>query len=439
MFRELQLDGLVGPTHNYAGLSIGNVASTKHAGAVSNPREAALQGIEKMLAVRDLGIWQGVLPPVGRPILAGLRNLGFAGTTAQLLETAHKQAPELLACVFSASNMWVANAATISPSPDTEDGKLHFTPANLLSKFHRALEPESTTRYLRAIFHDTTHFTIHEPLPGALRFADEGAANHMRLCVDHGRSGIEIFVYGTWEDGAAELPRRFQARQHRESCEAIFRRHGVKNRVFLQQRPEAIDAGVFHNDVIAMSNRNLLIHHESAFVHMDGLAHLAEAQFKETKLRVREISASELTLEEAVSTYLFNSQLLDADGKTHLVTPLESAEHPRVAELLSQLRDEGLIDHVHALDVRQSMQNGGGPACLRLRVAMSEQQFAAMHQDVILTDTLAHELRSWIHRHYRDRLSLNDLRDPLLVEESQAALNDLETILNLPGLYPSLA
>ena len=41
---EINFDGLVGPSHNYAGLSIGNLASTRNAGQLSQPRRAALEG-----------------------------------------------------------------------------------------------------------------------------------------------------------------------------------------------------------------------------------------------------------------------------------------------------------------------------------------------------------------------------------------------------------
>lgn len=44
---ELNMDGLVGPTHNYAGLAPGNIASLNYASVASNPQAAALQGLKK--------------------------------------------------------------------------------------------------------------------------------------------------------------------------------------------------------------------------------------------------------------------------------------------------------------------------------------------------------------------------------------------------------
>ncbi|MGA8031441.1 MAG: N-succinylarginine dihydrolase, partial [Casimicrobiaceae bacterium] len=44
----MNFDGIPGPTHNYSGLAQGNLAAERNAQQVSNPREAALQGLEKM-------------------------------------------------------------------------------------------------------------------------------------------------------------------------------------------------------------------------------------------------------------------------------------------------------------------------------------------------------------------------------------------------------
>ena len=91
---EANFDGLVGPTHNSAGLSFGNVASFSNANAISNPKEAAKQGLQKMKALSDMGMVQGVLAPQERPDIATLRRLGFAGNDASVLQQAAKQARE---------------------------------------------------------------------------------------------------------------------------------------------------------------------------------------------------------------------------------------------------------------------------------------------------------------------------------------------------------
>ncbi|MDX5300279.1 MAG: N-succinylarginine dihydrolase, partial [Gammaproteobacteria bacterium] len=255
---EANFDGLVGPTHNYAGLSWGNVASSGNADLPANPREAARQGLMKMKALADRGFLQGVLPPQERPHIPTLRRLGFAGSEARMLAVAAAD-PVLLAAVSSASCMWTANAATVSPSADTRDGRVHFTPANLNAKFHRSIEHPVTGRILQRIFADARYFAHHKALPLVSQFGDEGAANHTRLCADYAAPGVELFVYGREAfNESAPRPQRFPARQTREACESIARLHGLQEArvVYAQQHPDAIDAGVFHNDVIAVGNGN---------------------------------------------------------------------------------------------------------------------------------------------------------------------------------------
>jgi succinylarginine dihydrolase len=406
---EANIDGLVGPTHNYAGLSFGNVASGRHALTVSNPREAALQGLRKMKFLHDLGIPQFVMPPHPRPDMATLGKLGYA-KLADMPET-------LLHQVFSASAMWVANAATVSPSADTADGKVHFTPANLVSKFHRAIEPATTAQYLKQIF-PGERFVHHDPLPAHANYADEGAANHMRLASSHGDRGVEIFVYG----GASK---KYPARQSRQASEAIARLHGLagKHTVMLEQSAAAIDAGVFHNDVIAMSNGRLLIYHESAYKKMDaGLGNF-------TLIKIRE---KELPLKTAVATYFFNSQLVTLpSGGMAVIAPGECEGNRKARACFDRLMGEGHIAQTYYLDVRESMKNGGGPACLRLRVVLTEDERACVHPFVRLDDFLYPALCRWIETHYRDKVHPDDLRDKALGEESQRALAELSTLIKI--------
>ncbi|MEM0912426.1 MAG: N-succinylarginine dihydrolase, partial [Pseudomonadota bacterium] len=265
---EANFDGLVGPTHNYAGLSFGNVASKANANSQSNPKQAALQGLAKMKALSDLGLLQGVLAPQQRPDVNCLRRLGFGGTEEQVLRSVYKKAPHLLMAVSSASSMWTANAATVSPSADTSDNKVHFTPANLTNKFHRSIEPDTTGNILRAVFKDDTHFHHHKHLPENDHFGDEGAANHTRFCRRFGETGVEFFVYGKHAfDETTPHPIKYPARQTFEASESIARLHGLKaeKTVYAQQNPDVIDQGVFHNDVIAVGSRNVMFYHESAF------------------------------------------------------------------------------------------------------------------------------------------------------------------------------
>ncbi|TKC86774.1 N-succinylarginine dihydrolase [Trinickia terrae] len=439
--REANFDGLVGPTHNYAGLSFGNVASQNNEKSVANPKAAAKQGVRKMKQLADLGFLQGVLPPQERPSLRLLRELGFSGNETRVIERAAKEAPELLAAASSASAMWTANAATVSPSADTHDGRVHFTPANLTSKLHRAIEHEATRRTLRAIFADEAHFAVHEALPGTPALGDEGAANHTRFCSEYVKRGVEFFVYGRSEYRRGPEPKRYPARQTFEASRAVAQRHGLDEdaTVYAQQSPDMIDAGVFHNDVIAVGNRETLFCHERAFVDQGTVYDQLRTQLSRqgAGFNVIEVPDAQVSVADAVSSYLFNSQLLTRpDGRQTLVVPQECRENPRVAEYLDRLvSGAGPIDDVLVFDLRESMKNGGGPACLRLRVVLDDEERVAVKPGVWIGDTLFGRLDAWIEKHYRDRLAPTDLADPSLLVESRTALDELTQILGLGSLY----
>ena len=440
---EVNFDGLVGPTHNYSGLSYGNVASTGNQNAASNPKLAAKQGLAKMKALHDLGFKQGVLAPHARPDVASLRLLGFGGTDAQVIARAAKEAPAILAAATSASCMWTANAATVSPSGDTADGRVHFTPANLNNKFHRSIEHPTTRRILQAMFADESRFAVHPALPAQMHFGDEGAANHTRFCHEYDGAGVEFFVFGAAAfDSRYPKPAHFPARQTLEACQAVARLHGLREEgvVYAQQDPDTIDAGVFHNDVISVGNRNVLFHHEKSFLHQAEV--LAELDRKLAmaggNFIAIEVPQAEVTVEEAVKSYLFNSQLLSKpDGKMIIVVPEECRNIERVWSYLQKMSSAGgPIDEVRVFDLKQSMQNGGGPACLRLRVALSAAEIGAVNPNVMMSDALFGTLNAWVDRHYRDRLSPEDLADPQLLVECRTALDELSGILKLGSVYP---
>ena len=436
---EANFDGLVGPTHNYAGLSWGNVASKSNVNAVSNPKEAALQGLAKMKKLADRGYVQAVLPPHERPHIPTLRALGFAGSDRQVLEQAAQADPAILAAVSSASAMWTANAATVSPSADTADHRVHFTPANLSAKFHRSIEHKVTGRALKAIFTDESYFAHHPALPSVSHFGDEGAANHTRLCAGYGDPGVELFVYGQAAfNQSAPAPVKYPARQTLEASRAIARLHGLDDRhaVFAQQNPAAIDAGVFHNDVIEVGNGNCLFYHELAFLDEGGVLSDIRARLAGTELQPVRVSAAEVPIEDAVASYLFNSQLLNTPDGMLLAVPGECREVASVSRYLdSLLQQNGPITAVEVFDVKQSMRNGGGPACLRLRVVLSDEERRAINQGVILTDALYDRLTAWVNAHYRDELSQQDLADPMLLDEVRKALDELTGILGLGSIY----
>lgn len=435
--REVNFDGLVGPTHHYAGLSFGNEASTKHRDNLSNPRLAAKQGLLKMKALSDAGFPQAVIPPQERPHVNVLRQLGFSGSDEHVVEKAATQAPQLLSAVSSASSMWVANAATVCPSADALDGKVHLTVANLNNKFHRSIEAPTTEAVLRAIFSDTRTFSVHSALPQVAMLGDEGAANHNRLGGGYGDPGVQMFVYGR-EEGGSTAPGRYPARQTLEASQAIARLNQVNPRqvVFAQQNPAVIDQGVFHNDVIAVSNRQVLFCHELAFVQQQRL--LANLRARVPGFMALEVPDAEVSVADAVETYLFNSQLLSReDGNMILVLPQESREHPGVWRYLnSLLAQDNPISELNVFDLRESMSNGGGPACLRLRVVLTEAEQRAVNPAVMMNDALFHALDAWVDRYYRDRLQQSDLADPLLLRESREALDSLTQLLRLGSVYP---
>jgi succinylarginine dihydrolase len=436
----VNFDGIPGPTHNYAGLARGNLAAERNTGRVANPRAAALQGLAKARALAARGYAQAVLPPHERPDVRALRALGFSGSDADVVARAAKEAPQLLAACSSAAAMWAANAATVSPSADTADGRLHLTPANLASHFHRALEAPTTTRVLAAIFANARHFVVHEPLPAAPQLGDEGAANGTRFAPAPRAPGVELFVFGRVAYGTtAAAPQKYPSRQTREASAAIARRHGVDpaRTVFAQQHPDAVDAGVFHNDVIAVGHGSTLFCHEQAWARQDDVLAGLRARLGEAFTPIV-VPAAEVSLDDAVATYLFNSQLLPRpDGRLLLVAPAECGEHDRVARYLDALlASGGPIAEVLAFDLRQSMRNGGGPACLRLAIELTAAERAAIEARVFIDDALARELDVWIRRHYRDRLAPEDLGDPALVDESRRALDELTGILRLPAVYP---
>jgi succinylarginine dihydrolase len=441
MALEVNFDGIVGPTHNYAGLSVGNLASQRNARAVSHPKMAALQGLAKMKSLADLGVTQAVLPPQRRPAIWALRQLGFCGPDADVLDKTWRQDPRLLASAYSASSMWAANAAAVSPSADSADGRVHFTPANLISQFHRSLEPPETATVLKAIFADPSAFAHHAPLPAAAAFGDEGAANHTRLSATHGSPGVQVFVYGRSATQVTPRmnPALFPARQTLEASQALARLHRLDppRVVFAQQHPAAIDAGAFHNDVVSVGNGNVLLHHASAW--LNGRAVVEEIRLKfaacsDVPLHAIEVSEDEVPLKDAIATYLFNSQIVTLpSGGMALIAPLESREHPGVKRFIDLLvAASNPIESAHFLDVRQSMRNGGGPACLRLRVVLTERELALVHPGVLLDETLYTRLVAWVGKHYRDELRPEDLRDPALPRESDEAIDALSRILELP-------
>ena len=407
---EINFDGLIGPSHNFAGLSPGNLAATQHAGQVARPRAAALQGIAKMRANLDLGLTQGIFYPLARPDHRWLETLSttYDGAT-----------PHLQARALSASAMWAANAATVSPAPDTRNGRCHLTVANLVTMPHRSHEPHGTLAQLRTAFAHPA-FAVHPPIPAP--FGDEGAANHMRLCAGHHAPGIEIFVYG--------LPGGpFPARQHRDASEAIARAHGLDpaRTLFVQQSAAAIAAGAFHNDVVAVANERVLFAHELAFADKDQV--YADLRRLMPEVEIVEVPAARVSVADAIASYLFNAQLVSLDDGMGLVLPEEARANVAVwSWLQDHVAGNGPIRHLHVVDVRESMSNGGGPACLRLRVVADP---VTVDPRFLVDHARLDRIASIVESCWPQTIDPASIGDPALIVQIETARATLLTAVDL--------
>lgn len=436
---EVNFDTLAGPTQNTSVISYGNVASAASHLTPSNPQAAALQGLEKMRFLHSLGFRQGILPPQQRPHLQTLRQLGFHGTDQEILKRVAKENSALLMSVSSSAYMWTANSATITPSCDSKDTRVHITPANLSSKFHRSIEAARTEHILKIVFPET-HFEHHPPLLRGQHFSDEGAANHTCFSRAHGTPGVHLFVFGKYSlQDNLFAPKKYPPRQACEASESIARLHRLNpSRVlFVQQNPEAVDAGVFHNDVISTGNNNLFLYHEKAFCNSDQVIRdltKAVAETCGTNLTCIKVLENQVSLQDAVKSYLFNSQILTLpDASMIIVAPIECQQTPSVAKFLNDLilDPENPLAKIYYFNLNESMRNGGGPACLRIRVVLNEDELAAVNPRFWLTDELYEALVGCIKKHYRTVLQPEDLVDYRFYEESLQAHREIEKIFGM--------
>lgn len=443
---EVQFDTLPGLTHFYGGLSRGNLPSMANQGALSNPRQAALESLEKMKFFYTLGIRQAVFPPHERPFIPALKALGFVGTTEAILKESQKNSPAVLQALSSSAFMWTANSASTTPSVDNADKRVHFTIANMGSHLHRTIEALHNEKLFKTVFPNPVFFAHHAPLISTPSLFDEGAANQMRFCKEHHLPGVQLFVYGSnhfSEEEREIVPRKFPARQSFEASASIARLHQLYSGHYqlAMQNPYAIDAGAFHHDLVAMSNQNLLIIHEKAFGYQKNTLDALKGYVKEvcdTDLQVIEIKESEIPLSEAIKTYLFNSQLVTMkDGTMSLIAPIECQQQPVVFNWLQALinNQSNPISTIHFINLRQSMMNGGGPACLRLRVVLNQEELKEVLPTVFFTEALYERLKGIILRYYPEKMSLEDLSSIHLYENSCAALVEITQALNLGKFY----
>ena len=415
---EVNFDGLVGPTHNYAGLAHGNVHSVNNKNKPSNPREAALQGLDKMKLMYDLGYKQCIIPPQERPLLNDYDDY------------------QNMAINASASSMWVANSSTVAPSADTKNNKLNLLTANLNFTHHRRIEAPQTFITLNKIFNDTSKFLIHSPLNSDGELDDEGAANHTRFCNSYEEEGLHFFVYGRSNNSSEETPSKYPARQTLEASKKVAEIMQIKNAVFAQQSAESIDAGVFHHDVIGVGNKNLYVYHENALAEEAETITKLQDSFN-GKLNLLRITESEIPLDVAVETYLFNSQLVEYKDGHMLIAPIRCRRSPLVRKYLQSIIGRNkAIKKVRYVNLEQSLYNGGGPACLRLRVTMTESEFSALHPGIVFTDKLHLQLRKWVKHYYVGNLIYEDLFVPSYIKRCRDALSELTDILELGNIYP---
>ena len=419
---EINFDGLVGPTHNYAGLSTGNLASQGKAGAVANPRQAALQGLGKARRMLELGLPQGFLPPPLRPSIDTLRRAGRDGPDAEILIGTAEQDPALFRAACSSSSMWRANAATVIAAPDSRDGRVHLHVANLATMMHRAIEADETFLLLQKVFRDPEFFSVSPALPWGAHFADEGAANHMRLAASHGAPGLNMFVHGADQSG------RFPVRQTRRASEALCSFCAPGQGILVEQSPEAIDAGAFHNDVVAVANLDVLLAHAKAFSNPQDLRERIATAAPGTRI----IEITDLSLADAVSSYLFNSQLVSLPtGGMALILPMETSENAQARKAVAKaVSKAGDIERIEYVDVRESMRNGGGPACLRLRVPMSRAALATLHPGYVLSLERIERLERLVETHWPISVAPQDLLDPALWDQARSANLALQAFID---------
>ncbi len=447
---EANFDGLIGMTHNYAGLAAGNLASQNSAGRISNPKAAALQGIAKMEIIAALGVTQCFLPPHERPAMWMLRQNGFTGDDERVLADAYTNKPHLLAQCCSSSFMWSANAGTVAPAQDARDNRTHLVVANLKSMPHRAVEPPCTHAILGAVFPDRDRFVVHKALLSTADMGDEGAANHTRLfdASNAQRPATHLFVYGIDTAHPRQQPKVHPARQTLQASQSVANllQLDLARCVFAQQHPDAIDQGVFHNDVVSVGNASTLLYHQDAWLDHDRVVDALAERVGNSFCPIA-VSRDELTIPEAVSAYLFNSQLVTTpDGSMTLVCPSEVEHHDRARAVAQRIQQDprNPISRILYVDVRESMRNGGGPACLRLRVPLAPSATSTVgihtlngiHPGCVFSSERATQLRAWVESWYPDQLTPEALADPMLLKRNRDALDALTQQLGLPPIYP---
>jgi len=443
---EVSFEGIAGPSHSFGGLALGDFASMASAGRKSHPRAAAKQCIYKIRLLLQNGVPVVILPPHERPALWFLRSLGYQGTDQEVLQSVVRSAAWLVPIIYSSSGMWCANSATVVPSADSTDGRCHVIVANLAANFHRSLEPPFVFEILQKILPASAGFAVQPNIPGDVNLWDEGAANHVRLSQDG--AGLHLFVHGrNAGQNVAKLIRdpgrdHVLPRQTNEASLAVARlaKLPLERLVLGQQNQAAIDQGVFHNDVSCMSIGTTLIVHDQAFHEWAGLRQELDRRVTGLglgPLQVIEVAGHEMSLAEAVRTYFFNSQLVAApDDRLLMLCPACCRESGQAKTALDKMHSTlGSRLTTEFVDLSESLANGGGPACLRLRVAMTHEQLRAIPRAFVAHQALLDRLEAAVERFYREDLVLEDLKDPEFARECFSALDEMARLLGYDAIY----
>jgi succinylarginine dihydrolase len=175
----------------------------------------------------------------------------------------------------------------------------------------------------------------------------------------------------------------------------------------------------------------VLFAHEKAFADRDRVASECERLFPDVQLV--EVPASEVPVADAVSSYLFNAQLVSPpDGETTLIVPSEARETASVWSWLQRhVAGNGPIRNLVVVDVRQSLANGGGPACLRLRVAADP---ATVDPRFLVDEAKLDRIAAVIEQSWPAEIHSSELQDPKVVAAIESARASLYDSLDLAEL-----
>jgi succinylarginine dihydrolase len=146
-----------------------------------------------------------------------------------------------------------------------------------------------------------------------------------------------------------------------------------------------------------------------------------------------EVAAADVPLEDAIRSYLFNAQLVTlSDGEMALIVPGEARETPSVWGWIERhLAGNGPIRRVEVVDVRQSMANGGGPACLRLRVVADP---ASVDPRFLVDSDRIDRIAEVVARTWPDEIDHRDLQSAALIADIERARAALLETLGLQAL-----